>query len=247
MRDTATLPLLLKQLNLNAMYDQWQPKAEEAQQQHWTYPHYLSILTELEVAARYQRRIQRYVKESKLPPGKTLEVFDFKSTPSINAAHIQALADNTSWVRQANNLILFGPSGVGKTHLACAIAYRLIEQGIRVLFTATSHLVQRLQQARNEFKLPDVLARLAHYPVLILDDISYVKKTEVETSVLFELIADRYETNSLIITANQSFSEWDQIFPDQTMAVAAIDRLVHHASIFNIQAESYRKIQSTKH
>ena len=235
MANSATLPLLLKQLGLPMMYSHYEVKAQEAMEAHWTYTDYLSVLSDMELASRRQKRIQRHIKESKLPVGKTLDSFDFKVTKSINAAQVQALADNNSWIKQANNLVIFGPSGVGKTHLACAVAYRLIEQGSRALFTSTTALVQKLQKARSEFKLPEQLAKLARFPLLILDDISYVKKSEMETSVLFELIADRYETNSLIITSNQPFGEWDQIFPDSSMAVAAIDRLIHHATIINIQ------------
>jgi DNA replication protein DnaC len=241
MVNTATLPLLLKQLGLPTIFNHYETRAEEAAEKHWTYTEYLSVLSELELASRRQKRILRHIKESKLPSGKSIDTFDFKVTKSINPAQIKALADNNSWVKQANNLVIFGPSGVGKTHLACAIAYRMIEQGSRALFTPTTALVQKLQKARAEFKLNDALAKLARYPLLILDDISYVKKSESETSVLFELIADRYENNSLIITSNQPFGEWDQIFPDNTMAVAAIDRLIHHATVLNIQEPSYRK------
>jgi DNA replication protein DnaC len=240
-----TLPLLLKQLGLPTMLTHWEDRANKAIDERWSHAKYLGTLCEQEVAARYQKRVQRHVHESKLLPGKTLDSFDFKKAKSINAAQIQALSDNTSWARQANNVVLFGPSGVGKSHLACAIGYRLIEQGMRVLFTPTTALVQRLQKARHEFKLPEVLAKLARFPVLILDDLSYVKKNEFETSVLYELIAERYETNSLIITSNQSFGEWDQVFPDSMMAVAAVDRLIHHATIINIKEQSYRKAASS--
>ena len=244
MRTAETLPLLLKQLGLPSMYQHYQTQAEEAANHHWSYTTYLSHLCDLELTSRRQKRLQRYIKASKLPPGKTLTQLDFKAMPSINPAQIEALAEQTAWVKEANNVVLLGPSGVGKTHLAAAIGYRMIEHNMRVLFTSTTALVQILQKARAEFRLNTVLAKLARIPLLILDDISYVKKTEMETSVLFELIAERYESSSLIITSNQPFSEWDQIFPDSNMAVAAIDRLVHHAIVLNIQSASYRKTHS---
>jgi DNA replication protein DnaC len=242
MHNSATLPLLLKQLGLPSMYNHWEEYDVTAQKQHWSYPQYLAILSELEVAARYQKRVQRHLKEAKLPPGKTLTNFNFKAVKSLNAAQIKALAENISWIKQAENLIIFGPSGVGKTHLGAAISSSLIAQGIRALFMPTTTLVQQLQLAKSNYKLPEVLVKLSRYPLLILDDIGYAKKDDAETSVLFELIADRYETGSLIITANQAFSEWDKIFPDNMMAVAAIDRLVHHATIINLTKEdSYRR------
>lgn len=241
MSNVATLPLLLKQLSLPSMYAHWESSAAQAAQFHWGYPEYLASLCDQEVSARKQKRIARHVKEAKLPAGKTLSAFDFKAAKAVNAAQITALADNTSWVKQAHNLVIFGPSGVGKSHLACGIAHRLVEQGVRALFMSTTSLVQKLQLARQTYRLPEAIAKLARIPLLILDDIGYVKKDDAETSVLFELIADRYESSSLIITANQPFGEWDQIFPDNNMAVAAIDRLVHHATIINIQDNSYRK------
>lgn len=241
MSNVATLPLLLKQLGLPGMYADWESQAKHAEESHWSYPEYLVSLSSQEVALRQQKRIARHVKEAKLLSGKTLSAFDFKAAKSVNAAQISALSDNTGWVQQAHNLVIFGPSGVGKSHLACAIAHRLIEQGMRALFIPTTVLVQKLQQARQAYRLPEAIAKLARIPLLILDDIGYAKKDDAETSVLFELIADRYESSSLIITANQPFSEWDKIFPDTSMAVAAIDRLVHHATIINIQDDSYRK------
>ena len=121
-----------------------------------------------------------------------------------------------------------------------------MEKGSRVFFMPTTAMVQKLQQARRDYKLPEYLAKLSRFDVLILDDIGYVKKDEAETSVLFELIAQRYENRSLIITSNQPFSEWGQIFPDNIMAVAAIDRLVHHATIINVTDQSYRRLESVK-
>lgn len=241
MPSTATLPLLLKQLRLPTILAHFEEQAEIAEKNKSTYPEYLMMLSNIEAANREQKRIARHIKESKLPAGKTLDSFDFKLTKSLNVPQITALAENTGWVKQANNLLIFGPSGVGKSHLASAIAHRLIEQGIRCLSFQATALVQKLQQAKHEYRLPEVIAKLGRIPLLILDDIGYVKKDESESSVLFELISDRYETNSLIVTSNQAFGDWDQIFPDSVMAVAAIDRLVHHATIINIENESYRK------
>jgi DNA replication protein DnaC len=157
---------------------------------------------------------------------------------------VQALAENTSWVEQSNNVLIFGSSGVGKSHLAAAIGYAQIDMNKRVLMTSATELVQNLQRDKKNYQLPESLSKLDKYDLLILDDIGYVKKDEGETSVLFELIHHRYESGSLIITANQPFSQWDQIFPDNMMAVAAIDRLIHHATIIKIDEKSYRKTQS---
>lgn len=244
MFSSASLPLLLKQLGLPKMYEHWEELSAKAEKSNWSYSEYLKMLAELEANNRYQKKIERHVKESKLPSGKGLMNFDFKAAKSVNAAQIKAIAENTSWVKQAENIIIFGPSGVGKSHIAAAIGLNLIMQGIRVLFTQTTAIVQQLQQARSNYKLPEALAKLARIDLIVLDDIGYVKKDENETNVLFELIADRYERGSLIITANQPFSEWNSIFPDNMMAVAAIDRLVHHATIINIKEQSYRKAQA---
>jgi len=246
MHNKETLPLLLKQLHLPCMYAHWEQISLQAEKERWEYPVYLATLANRELINRQQNRIERRIKESRLPPGKTLDSFDFTISQSVNAAQITALANNIDWINRAENLMIFGPSGVGKTHLVAAIGCRLIENGVRALFTPTTVLVQKLQQARRDYKLNDYLSKLAQFNLLILDDIGYVKKDEAETSVLFELIAQRYENRSIMITSNQSFKEWDQIFPDNIMAVAAIDRLVHHATIINITDKSYRQRQSTQ-
>ncbi len=151
------------------------------------------------------------------------------------------LADDSTWLTRAENLLLFGGSGVGKTHLAAGVARRMVEFGKRVKFCSAIALVQGLQHAKLQLQLQSALKKLDRFDLLVLDDLGYVKKSEAETSVLFELIAHRYERKSLLITANQPFSQWDAIFTDSMMTVAAIDRLVHHALIIEIQADSYRK------
>ncbi len=244
MASTETLPVLLKQLRLSTMARLWEPLLIRAQEEHWNLTQYLATLCEQEVNERYSRRIARFTKESRLPVGKTLATFDFSHTQTINREKIEALAQNSDWVNRAENLLFFGPSGVGKTHLAAAISHSLIEQSIRVRHYTTTALVQKMQQARADLQLETFLAKLDKYSVLVLDDLGYVKKSDAETHVLFELIAHRYETGSIIITSNQPFGEWDKIFTDPSMTVAAIDRVVHHSVIIEIQAESYRKRQA---
>lgn len=235
-----TLPFLLKQLRLPAIASHWQERTQLAEKERISHGEYLAGLLELELVLREQNKLTRAYKNSKLPAGKTMATFEFHKTKGINRAQVQGLSEDCSWIKEAQNLVLLGPSGVGKTHLAAAIAYGLLEQGITVFFSSTTLLVQSLQQAKAELKLKKALDRLARFQLLILDDIGYVKKSEQETSVLFELIAHRYEYGSLLITANQPFADWGNLFPDKIMAVAAIDRIVHHATIIKVDGESYR-------
>ena len=241
-----TLPFLVKQLRLPAIANHWQERTRLAEKERSGYGDYLAGLLELELVLREQNRLARAYKNARLPAGKTMAGFAFHQAKSVNQAQIQGLSEDGTWVKEAQNLILLGPSGVGKTHLAAAIAYGLLEQGITVLFSSTSLLVQTLQQAKAELTLKKALERLARFQLLILDDIGYVKKSEQETCVLFELIAHRYEYGSLLITANQPFGDWDNLFPDKVMAVAAIDRIVHHATIIKVEGESYRAAAAKK-
>jgi DNA replication protein DnaC len=199
-----------------------------------------------EASRRDQTRIARALTEAQLPCGKSWSNFEFTHVPSLNAAAIMQLAQTTDWIENATNILMFGPSGTGKTHVSSALARSMIELGKRVKFFSATTLVQQLQQAKLQLQLPVWLSKLDRYDLLILDDLGYVKKTEAETSVLFELIAHRYERKSLLITANQPFSQWDSIFTDSMMTVAAIDRLIHHATIFEMQAESFRKQSAAK-
>ena len=244
MPTTANLPLLLKQLRLASMGRHWEGLLQQSQTRGWDAGQYLTALCEQELADRDSRRIARYAKESLLPTGKTLSTFDFSQIPDLNAGQIEALATTSDWTRQARNLLLFGASGVGKTHLAAAIGHGLVEQSVRVRYFTTTALVQELQLARTELRLESALQKLDKYRVLILDDFGYVKKSEQETHVLFELIAHRYESGSLIITSNQPFADWDRIFPDAMMTVAAVDRLIHHATIIQVSSDSYRRKQA---
>jgi DNA replication protein DnaC len=239
--DTARVELLLAELRLPALKLVWADLAAQADKEGWPAARFLAALAEHEMAERVRRRIERHLAEARLPPGKTLDNFDFETVPMVSKAQVMALAAGDSWLEKGANLIMFGPPGGGKSHLAAALGFALVEGGWRVLFTRTTDLVQRLQTARRELSLESAIAKLDKYHLLILDDLAYVTKDQAETSVLFELIGSRYERRSLLVTANQPFSDWNKIFPDQAMTLAVVDRLVHHATIFEMNVESYRR------
>jgi DNA replication protein DnaC len=239
--DTARLSLILNDLRLPAIKILWPDFAARADKEGWPAARFLAALAEHEIAERARRRIERHIEEARLPPGKTLESFDFDAVPMVSKAQIMALAAGDSWLEKGANIIMFGPPGGGKSHLAAALGLALIENGWRVLFTRTTDLVQKLQVARRNLELESALAKLDKYHLLICDDLAYVTKDQAETSVLFELIGARYERRSLLVTANQPFGEWNRVFPDQAMTLAAVDRLVHHATILEMNVESYRR------
>ena len=239
--DAIKLSLMLADLRLPTINQLWKSFAKRADAEGWTAARFLAALAEHELAERDRRRMERHLREARLLPGKSLASFDFNAVPMISKAQVSALAAGDAWLTQGANCLIFGPPGAGKSHLASAIGLALVENGYRVLFTRTTDLVQRLQVARRELALESQLARLDRYHLLILDDLAYVQKDQAETSVLFELISARYERRSLLITANQPFGEWNKVFPDETTAVAAVDRLVHHATILEMNVESYRR------
>ena len=239
--DAARVELLLNELRLPGVKAIWPKLAAQSDKEGWPAARFLAALAEHEASDRTRRRIERHMVEARLPAGKTLATFDFESVPMLSKAQAMALAAGDAWLKAGANLLLFGPPGGGKTHLGAAIGLALVENGWRVLFARTTDLVQRLQVARREVALESAITKLDRYDLLILDDITYVSKDQAETSVLFELIAARYERRSLLITANQPFGEWGRIFPDQAMTLAAIDRLVHHATILEMNVESYRR------
>src|ERR1700677_3557103 len=239
--DAARLNLILTDLRLPAIKQGWAAFAERSDKEGWPAARFLATLAEHEVAQRDRRRIERHLADARLLPGKTLDGFDFAATPMISKAHVMALCAGDTWIEAGANLILIGGPGGGKSHLASAIGLAIVENGWRVLFARTSDLVQKLQLARRELGLESAINRLDRFHLLILDDLAYVSKDQAETSVLFELISARYERRSTLITANQPFGAWGKVFPDPAMTLAAVDRLVHHATIFEINVDSYRR------
>jgi DNA replication protein DnaC len=237
---------MLTELHLSGFKQHHDVLEQQAIEHNWSYRDFLAKLCEAELAKRYQTRVNTWRRDSALNVAKSLNNIDLSLYSSDVSQRIQQLQSDVDWAKQAMNIILFGPSGVGKSHLANAIGLKLIDEGIRVKYVTGIGLVQQLQQAKLTLSLNVFMSKLDRYNVIIIDDIGYVKKTESETSVLFELIAHRYESGSLIITSNQPFSQWDSIFPDSMMTVAAVDRLVHHAKIIGIEGESYRSKKKAK-
>lgn len=238
---TARLGLMLTELRLPTIKRLAADLCTQSDREGWPGHRLVEALMEHEMAERDARRLERHRAESALSPDKRLSSFDFAAVPSVSKAQVTALADGCEWLDRGANVLLFGPPGVGKSHLVCALGHALIDAGRRVLFTRCGELVQRLQAARRDLRLPQELAKLDRFDLLILDDLSYVRRDQAETSVLFELISERYERKSLAITANTPFSQWGEVFVDPAMTLAAVDRLVHHSTILEMNVESYRR------
>lgn len=229
----------LKELHLPTIRACYEEEADRARRETLTYEYYLAEVMEREREVRRHNRVQRLLRESKLPLEKNLDAFEMGRLPSMIKAQVNTLVEG-SFVERSENVLAFGNPGSGKTHLLCAIGQELILQGRRVLFTPCSLLVQQLLIAKRDLELPRVMKRLRKYDAVILDDIGYVQQNREEMEVLFILLGERYERGSLMITSNLPFSKWERIFKDPMTAAAAIDRLVHHSIILELNLPSYR-------
>ena len=238
--------MLLRSLYLTTMVRQYEDLARKAEKEEWSYTRYLRNLCEVEFYERQARSVQRRLKASGLPDGKSIETLDQSLLPIKVRRQIPRLLEGR-FVGQAENVLAFGLPGRGKTHLLCGIARELIIQhDCRVLFITTFHLVQQMLRAKRDLMLEQLFRKLDRFDVVLLDDIGYVQQDREEMEVLFTFLSERYERRSLMITSNLVFSDWDKIFKNPVTTAAAIDRLVHHSIILELDNESYRAKQARK-
>jgi DNA replication protein DnaC len=235
----------LKQLHLPAFLGNYAGHAALAATEGWPYDRYLLGLCELEIEQRGQRKVQKLLQAARLPHGKTLTSMDGTRLPKSVQKQFSALLEGDFLDRQ-ENVLVFGNPGSGKTHLLCALGYELARKRRSVWFTPCVILVQRLLRAKSELRLEKELKQLDRIEALIVDDLGYVQQSREEMEVLFTLLAHRYERKSVLLTSNLTFSQWDQIFKDPMTTAAAIDRLVHHSVILELNLPSYRMEMAKK-
>ncbi len=230
---------LLAELRLSTIRQHYVEAALQATQETLSYEAYLEGLVEREVACRQHNRIDRLLRESRLPLEKSLDSFDLARLPNKLVQQVRSLLDG-QFLSRTENILAFGNPGSGKTHLLCALGQALVQQGHKVYFSTCSLLVQELLRAKRDLALDKALKKFSKYDVLIIDDIGYVQQNREEMEVLFSLLAYRYERGSVMITSNLPFSQWEAIFKDPMTTAAAIDRLVHHSVILELNLKSYR-------
>jgi len=238
-KQEARLNCYLSELHLITVRRQYFDLAEKAQAESLGYQEYLLNVIEVECEARRMRRIERRLKESHLPLEKNLDTFEQNRLPGKANQQIKTLL-NGDFINHNENVLIFGNPGSGKTHLICALAQELIKQDKRIYFSSCALLLQELLLAKKDLRLPRLLKKFSRYNAIIIDDIGYVQQEKEEMEVLFTLLAERYEQGSVMITSNLPFSKWENIFKDPMMTAAAVDRIVHHSIILELNIDSYR-------
>jgi DNA replication protein DnaC len=236
---------LLDKLKMDHLEAQLDAVCEQAAQRQEDYKTFLTQALTTEWQGRYQRGIEARLRLARFPWVKTLDQFDFDFQPSLDRKQVRELA-GLSFVERGHNVIILGPPGVGKTHLAIGLAVKAVESGYSVLFLTLEALMTRLTKALNENRLERSLQQLIYPKVLIVDELGYLPLTRIEASLFFRLVARRYERASLIVTSNKSFLDWGEIFNDPILATAVLDRLLHYSTTLNIKGESYRLKEKRK-
>lgn len=233
----------LRRLKLPGFAAHHREVARVAEKDGLSHERFLLALVEQEESERGNRRVERLLKDSKLPREKTLEHFDLARVPTVPRSLVRTLSEG-EFLDRAENVLVFGNPGTGKTHLLCGIAHELVKRGRSVLFTPAFALVQSLVRAKRDLRLAAELKRLDRFDAVLLDDIGYVQQERAEMEVLFTFLSERYERKSVLITSNLVFSKWEQIFKDSMVTAAAIDRIIHHARIIELDVESYRAAEA---
>jgi DNA replication protein DnaC len=233
------LDMLLAKLKMDHLEAQLDVVCEQAAQRELDYKTFLSQALETEWQGRYRRGIEARLRQARFPWIKTLEQFDFDFQPSLDRKQVRELA-GLSFVERAHNVVVLGPPGVGKTHLAISLGVKAVDAGYSVLFLSLEALMTRLTKALHENRLERSLQQLTSPKVLIVDEIGYLPLSRLEASLFFRLVVRRYERASLIITSNKSFLDWGETFNDPILATAILDRLLHYSTTLNIKGESYR-------
>jgi DNA replication protein DnaC len=230
---------VLKELHLPTIRACYEETSRTAEREGLSYERFLLEVLEREREERWNNRIERLLRESRLPLEKSLATFDQGRLTLRLRQQVRSLLES-SFLDRRENLLAFGNPGSGKTHLLCAISQELVRKGHRILYTTCTLLVQELLIAKRDLTLSRVLKRLAAYEGLLIDDLGYTQQSREEMEVLFTLLAERYERGSVLITSNLPFSKWEHIFKDPMTTAAATDRLVHHSVILELNLPSYR-------
>ena len=229
----------LKFLKLSAMLAELEVCIRQARESNTGYDEFFLHLTELEVAARMENGRKRRIKEARFPLLKPIETFEFEAAPDLNTRLIKELLDG-QYIKEARNVIFLGRSGTGKTHLATALGIAACGQGVRTRFVTGCGLANELIEARTEKRLGRIIQLYTRYGLLIIDELGYVPFSKEGAELLFQVLAERHERKSVIITSNHGFGDWTQIFGDPTLTAALLDRITHKAHIVNCSWESYR-------
>jgi DNA replication protein DnaC len=235
----------LKTLHLHDMASEYVEISKISEKEKRTYEQYLAKLVQIELSAKHRQKVARLTKEAKLPLYKSLDTFNFDLRTGINAKEWNRLASG-DFVRQAANVVFYGSFGLGKTHLAIALTAKLCEAGFKCLYTTTHGLIDSLVTAKRDLALTSLFKRLDKFDLIYCDELGYVPHDQDGADLFFQLISQRNERKSLLITTNLTYSEWDQVFMNIRTTAAAVDRVIHHCETFNIGGESWREIEARK-